>query len=31
MLELTGMLSPEKISLYGPEIIQAVINDKQSQ
>ncbi len=31
MLELTGILSPEKISLYGPEIIKAVINDKQSQ
>jgi ribonuclease D len=31
MLEMTGILSPEKISLYGPEIIKAVLENKQSQ
>jgi ribonuclease D len=31
MLELTGILTPEKISLYGREIIKAVLENKQSQ
>jgi ribonuclease D len=29
MLEMTGILAPEKISIYGPEIIKAVIDNNQ--
>jgi hypothetical protein len=28
MLQETGILSPEKISLYGPEIIETVSGNK---